>query len=77
MAAAEARRDRVVLHLSGDDASVTVRAIARADGGGELYVAAMASHCGGTVAREGEEMVLTLPSLPEVRRRERAGSAAV
>jgi signal transduction histidine kinase len=76
-AAAAARRDRVVLHLSSDDASVTVRTITPADGRGGLYAASMASRCGGTVAREGEEMVLTLPSLPEVRRRERAASAAV
>jgi hypothetical protein len=77
LAAAEARRDRVLIRLSGDDASVSVRAITRANGVGELYAASMASHCGGTMVREGDEMVLTLPSLPEVRRRERAGSDAV
>jgi hypothetical protein len=74
VAAEEARRDRVVLSLSGDDASVTVRAIARGDGG--LYAASMASRCGGTLACKGEELVLTLPSLSEVRRRERAARAA-
>jgi hypothetical protein len=36
----------------------------------------MAEECGGTLARDGRELVLTLPSLSEVRQRERDARAA-
>jgi hypothetical protein len=48
---------------------VTLRARARDDGG--AYGVAMAARCGGVFTREGEELALTLPSLQQVRRRER------
>jgi C4-dicarboxylate-specific signal transduction histidine kinase len=67
----EAQRGSVVVRLSGDAGSVRVRAAAR-DGGG-TYAAEMATVCGGTLAREAEELVLTMPSLTELRRQERAG----
>jgi hypothetical protein len=67
-AAGDERRERVTLYLAGDADSVTVRALTRGDGG--AYAAAMASRCGGALTGEAEKLVLTLPSLREVRRRE-------
>jgi hypothetical protein len=67
--AQDARRDAVTLRLSSDERSVRVRVIARESEG--AYVAEMAALCGATLVREGEELVLTLPALPELRRRER------
>ena len=69
--AQDAGRDAVTLRLSSDDQSVRVRALARASEG--AYAGEMATLCGGALAREGEELVLTLPSLSELRRRERMG----
>jgi hypothetical protein len=60
----------VTLRLSGDEAAVRVHARARVDLG--AYGAAMAEACGGEVVRDGNDVVLTLPSLHELRRRERA-----
>jgi len=68
----DARRDAVTVRVSSDEAAVRVRAIARESEG--AYMAEMASLCGGAIAREGEELVVTLPSLAEVRRRERGSS---
>ena len=67
--AAEQRRERTTLHLSGDEARVILRAITAEDAGD--YAAAMARRCGAALEREEAELALTLPSLAEVRRRER------
>lgn len=74
VAAEEERRERVTLYLTGDADSVTVRVLARGDGG--AYAAAMAARCGGVLTREAGELALTLPSLGEVRRRELLARAA-
>jgi hypothetical protein len=68
--AQEAQRASAAVRLSGDAGAVRVHAVAR-DGGG-AYAAEMAALCGGTLAREDEALVLTLPSLTALRRRERA-----
>jgi hypothetical protein len=67
--ARDAQRSAVMLELSGDAASVRVRAATRDAGG--AYAAEMAALCGGTLTQDNEMLVLTLPSLTEVRRRER------
>ena len=67
--AEEAGRGSAVVRLTGDPVSVLVRAVLRE--GGDSYATEMATRCGGTLSRENEELVLTLPSLTEVRRRER------
>jgi hypothetical protein len=64
---------RATLRLSGDDGAVRVHARAAVDLG--AYTAAMAEACGGEVQRDGEDLVLTLPSLHELRRRERGTRA--
>jgi C4-dicarboxylate-specific signal transduction histidine kinase len=64
----------VPIRLTSDARSTSVRIMARGNGG--LYGAAMAEECGGTLARDGRELVLTLPSLSEVRQRERDARAA-
>jgi hypothetical protein len=63
-----------IVRLAGDANAVRVHASAR-DGVG-VYAAEMAALCGGTVSREDEELVLTLPSLTELRRREREERSA-
>jgi hypothetical protein len=73
-AAQDARRTSVTLELSGDAESVRVRAATRDAAG--AYAAEMAAVCGGTMARENETLVLTLPSLTELRRRERGRDGA-
>jgi hypothetical protein len=65
--------DRAVLRLAGDESVVRLCAAAP---GERRYGARMAAVCGGTLAREGEELVLTLPSLLAVRRRERIARTA-
>jgi hypothetical protein len=70
----DARRSSTALQLSGDAEAVRIRAATR-DGGG-AYAAEMAAMCGGALAREEERLVLTLPSLTELRRRERADRAS-
>ena len=40
------------------------------------YLQSLADRCGGHCAREGDELVLTLPSILELRRRERAGQGS-
>jgi len=70
--AEDARRGTVTLRLSSDEESVRVRVVA-----GEcasVYAAEMALLCGGTIVHEGEELVVSLPSLSELRRRERLGA---
>ncbi|HUQ45074.1 MAG TPA: hypothetical protein VM033_00400 [Gemmatimonadaceae bacterium] len=67
--ALEGRYGTVTLNLSSDDDWVRVRAPARAGEG--HYAAEMATRCGGVLARDGEDLVLTLPSLLALRRHER------
>jgi hypothetical protein len=67
--AQDGRRDAVTIRLSSDERSVRLEAPARESEG--AYAAAMASLCGGVLARDGEELLLTFPSLAELRRRER------
>jgi hypothetical protein len=62
-----------IMQVSGDAEAVRVRANAREGGG--AYAEEMAALCGGALSRENEALVLTLPSLTELRRRERAGSS--
>jgi hypothetical protein len=71
--AQDARRDSVTIRLSSDDRSVRLHAPARETEG--AYAGEMASLCGGVLTRHGEELTLTLPSLAEVRRRERMEGA--
>ncbi|MFL5519769.1 MAG: hypothetical protein ACJ8B6_02450 [Gemmatimonadales bacterium] len=71
----ESQRTSAAVRLSGDAASVRVRAVTR--DGGSAYAAEMAALCGGTLAREAEELVLTMPSLTELRRQERASRSPV
>jgi hypothetical protein len=63
-------RAAATLHLSSDERVVRLRASARDVEGG--YATEMASLCGGVLAREADDLVLTLPALAELRRRERA-----
>jgi hypothetical protein len=63
----------VTLEVSGDERAVSVRTRARLDLGS--YGEAMAEACGASVTRENDELVITLPSLHELRRGERAARA--
>jgi hypothetical protein len=67
-AGAEPGREAVV-RVSGDDASVAVHVRTAELPSPDLE--ALAAHCGGAVTRAHDELVLTLPSLRELRRRER------
>jgi hypothetical protein len=69
--ALDASNASAVVRLSSDDRAVLVRAVARRGEG--AYASEMATLCGGGLTREGRELVLCLPSLSEVRRRERGG----
>jgi C4-dicarboxylate-specific signal transduction histidine kinase len=69
--AQDARRDAVTLQLSSDDEAVRVRVATPENGG--VYATEMAALCGGALTRHEGELVLTLPSLTELRRRERNG----
>jgi hypothetical protein len=69
--AQDAQRGRTAVRLSSDERSVSVRASGRESEG--AYASEMATLCGGTITREGEELVLSLPTLTELRRRERSG----
>lgn len=60
---------RAGFRLSSDEQSARLRVLAPGDGG--PYAAAMATLCGGELAREGIELVLTLPTLRSLRERER------
>jgi hypothetical protein len=70
----DAGRAAATLHLSSDERTVRLRAAARDVEGG--YATEMASLCGGALAREGDDLVLTLPSLAELRRRERSDAGS-
>ncbi len=65
--------EQVAVVLQGDDDAMRVRVQARGDAG--PYAAEVAARCGGVVARDGDELVLTLPSLLALRRREHATRA--
>jgi hypothetical protein len=67
----QAHSDQTTLTLEGDEATVRLRVQARGDAG--PYASEMAARCGGTLSRDGEELVLTLPSLRSLREQERAG----
>ncbi len=73
-AAGAERLERATLHLFGDDARVALRAISR-EGVGD-YAAAMVERCNGVLEHEGDELTIVLPSLAEVRRRERAARSS-
>ena len=60
------------LRLGSDERSARVRVLIPGDGG--PYGDAMASLCGGELSREGDELVLTLPTLRSLRERERASA---
>ena len=68
-AARQGEQRTVTIELSGDERRLSVRAPAH--GMVSAYAAAMAGLCGGTLVHEGEDAVLTLPGLTEVRLRER------
>jgi hypothetical protein len=63
-----------IVRLAGDANAVRVHASPREAAG--VYAAEMAAVCGGTLSHEDGELVLTLPSLTELRRREREGRSA-
>jgi hypothetical protein len=66
----EAEHTSVTIELSGDARELRVRAPAGANP--SVYATALSALCSGTFARDGEDAVLTLPGLSEVRLRERA-----
>ncbi len=72
-AALDAPNGTAILRLSSDDSVVRIRAVAREREG--AYAIEMAALCNGVLTREGRELELCLPSLSEVRRRERVGRA--
>lgn len=74
-AAGEDASPRVALGLSGDDELVRLRSRTAEELG--AYGASLATRCGGVVARDGDHLVLTLPTLSALRRRERDESGAV
>jgi hypothetical protein len=69
-AAQHASRDSFMVHLDADERSFRLRI--RTDDQESDYARSLAELCGGTIARMGDESVVTLPSLLEVRRLERA-----
>ena len=64
----------VTVQLSSDDRTVLVRVATRTSTG--VYASALAALCGGALMQEDNELTLVLPSLAEVRRRERTESRA-
>ena len=58
------------LRIVGDASMVSVHVATRAEPSRSLI--SVAERCGGRCAREGDELVFTLPSILELRRRERA-----
>ena len=58
-----------ILHVRGDDATIAVHVATTAEPAADLL--AVADRCGGSVRREHDDLVLRLPSLRELRRRER------
>lgn len=74
--ARDAANPSATVRLSGDADAVRVRAAAGRRGSWGAYATEMAALCAGTLARENEDLVLALPSLSELRRRERTGRPA-
>jgi hypothetical protein len=66
-------RGGTAIRVVGDPDTLSVHVETRAEP--SPYLIALAARCGGTCAREGDELVLRLPSILELRRRERAGQA--
>jgi hypothetical protein len=62
-------RGGAAVRVHGDDAMVSVHVAATVEPSPDLV--AVAERCNGRVAREGDELVLRMPSLRELRRRER------
>jgi hypothetical protein len=62
------------VRVVGDPDEVSVHLVTPAEP--SPYLMAMAERCGGTCGREGDELVLRLPSILELRRRERASQDA-
>jgi len=71
--AAAASASNARIRLASDEGTASLRITAPHDGG--PYGAAMAALCGGTLTREGDELVLSLPTLLLLRQRERAAAA--
>ncbi len=61
--------DGPTVRVRGDDSAISVRVATAAAPSSDL--ASMAERCNGSVAHESGELVLTLPSVRELRRRER------
>jgi hypothetical protein len=59
------------LRVRGDDATISVHASTAVEASPDL--AALAERCNGSVVREAGELVLRMPSVRELRRREREG----
>jgi hypothetical protein len=68
-------RTVATLRVTGEDRTITVRASHA--GAPSRYAAAMAKLCGGTMECAGDEMVVRLPTLPEIRRSERVARQGV
>jgi hypothetical protein len=66
-----ARGHATSIVVRADDSTMSVRVRAAADASCDLIAAAELA--GGSIAREGETLVFRLPSLAELRRREREG----
>ena len=62
-------RGAVTLRVRGDDRTVSVRAPAAVEPSPDLV--ALAARCSGSMMREDGELVLSMPSVRELRRRER------
>jgi len=62
-------RDGAALRVRGNEASVEVRVATPLESSEDLI--ALAERCGGGIAREHQELVFRLPSLRELRKRER------
>ena len=73
--AQEAGRDSMSLQLSSDAECVRLRTDAR--GSESAYAVELAAVCGGVLLHEPGGLVLTLPSLLEVRRRERTSRGSM
>ena len=65
------RRGGAALRVRGEEASVGVHVVTPIEPSADLVV--LAERCSGVIARVHDELVLTLPSLRELRRREREG----
>ncbi len=66
------RRDEAFLVVRADDSAMSVRVSADADASRDLI--ATAALAGGSIAHEDHELVFRLPTLTELRRRERESS---